>query len=103
MFGVSDDGVGLVADDRLDELVLVGEVVIELRAADLCRRPDVLQGGASHAALVDQPGGGTDDPGAGSLPLGGQPRPVTGVVHHAFRLSAFWVWQPRKSRSEWVS
>src|SRR5271169_3745773 len=91
IFGVADDSVGLVVDDRLHELVLVSEIVVELRTADLCRRPDVLQGGAGHPALVDQHGGSTDDPGAGPLTLGGQPGPVTGVVRHAFRLSVFWV------------
>src|SRR5271168_839155 len=29
-----DDGVGLVVDDRLYEVVLVGEVMVQLRAAD---------------------------------------------------------------------
>ena len=39
----TDDGVGLVVDDRLHEIVLVGEVVVHLRAADFRRRLDVFQ------------------------------------------------------------
>ena len=54
---VTDDGVGLVVDDRLHEFVLVGEVVVHLRAADFRRRLDVVQGGARDPALVDQGGG----------------------------------------------
>ena len=54
---VSDDGAGLVVDDRLHELVLVGEVVVHLRAADFRRHLDVFQGGARHPALMDQGGG----------------------------------------------
>ena len=52
---VADDGIRLVVDDRLNQLVLVGEVVVELRAAHLGRRPDVVEGGAGDAALVNQP------------------------------------------------
>ncbi len=54
---VIDNGVGLVIDDRLHEVVLVGEVVVHLRAADFRRHLDVFQGGARHPALMDQGGG----------------------------------------------
>jgi hypothetical protein len=82
MLLVADDDIGLVADDRLHELVLAGEVVGQLRAADPRRRPDVLEGGAGHAPLVDQRGGGGHDPGAGPLALGGQPGTVPRLVRH---------------------
>jgi hypothetical protein len=57
MILVGHDRVGLVVDDRLHKVVLVGEVVVELRAADLGRGPDVVQRRASQTALVDEPGG----------------------------------------------
>jgi hypothetical protein len=82
LFLIADDDVRLVAGDRLHELVLVGEVVGQLRAADFCRRPDVLEGGAGHAPLVDQRGGGGHDPGAGPLALGRQPGPGPRLVRH---------------------
>jgi hypothetical protein len=82
LFLIADDDVRLVAGDRLHELVLVGEVVGQLRAADFCRRPDVLEGGAGHAPLVDQRGGGGHDPGAGPLALGRQPGPMPRLVPH---------------------
>ena len=66
---VVDDGRCLVVDDRLHEFVLVGEVVVELRSADLGRRLDVVKGGACDAELVDQPSGLVDDPCPGPLPL----------------------------------
>src|SRR6201994_129019 len=66
-----DDGVGLVVDDRLHEVVLVGEVVVHLRAADFRRRPDVFQGGACHSALMDQGGGLLDYACASACSLGG--------------------------------
>src|SRR6266851_3439248 len=91
LFLVADDDSGLVADDRLYELVLAGEVVGELRAADLCGGPDVVERGAGHAPLVDQPGGGVHDPGAGPLALGRQPGPVLRLIRHDFMVSAFWV------------
>src|SRR6201987_4162797 len=69
-----DDGVGLVVDDRLHEVVLVGEVVVHLRAADFRRRPDVFQGGACHSALMDQGGGLLDYACASACSLGGEPR-----------------------------
>ena len=46
----NDDGLGLVVDDRLHEIGLVGEVVVHLRAADFRRHLDVVQGGARHPA-----------------------------------------------------
>src|SRR5579859_1413508 len=73
---VTASDVRLVVDDRLHELVLAEEVVGQLRAADLRCRPDVVEGGAGHAPLVDQRGGGGHDPGAGPLALGRQPAPV---------------------------
>ena len=87
---VAGDGVGLVVDDRLHEFVLVREVVVQLRSADLRRCPDVLERGAGDTPLVDQPGGRLDDPGPGALPLGGQPRLVTCVAAHGHD-SRFWV------------
>src|SRR3974390_1661585 len=48
-----DDGVSLVVDDGLHKLVLVGKVVVHLRAADFSRRPDVFQRGTRHPALMD--------------------------------------------------
>jgi hypothetical protein len=91
LLGAADDGAGLVVDDRLDELVLAGEVVRQLRAANLRRGPDVLEGGAGHAPLVDQPGGGVHDPGSSPLPLRGQPRPTLHIMCHVASISTFWV------------
>ena len=51
---VMDDGFGLVVDDRLHEFVLVGEVVVHLRAADFRRNLDIVQGGRRHSTLIDQ-------------------------------------------------
>ena len=53
---VIDDGIGLVIDDRLHEFVLVGEVVVHLKAADFRRHLDIFQGGARHPALMNQGG-----------------------------------------------
>ena len=86
LFLVADDDAGLVADDRLHELVLAGEVVGQLRAAYLCRGSDVVEGGAGHAPLVDQPGGGVHDPGAGPLALGRQRGPLFRVIRHGFHV-----------------
>src|SRR5271170_5168754 len=49
-----DDGLGLVVDDRLHELLFVEKVVVQLGSADFRRCPDVIEGGARHAAFVDQ-------------------------------------------------
>src|ERR1700760_523120 len=84
-----DDGVGLVVDDRLDEVVLVGEVVVQLRAADSRRRLDVLEEGARYPPLVDQGGRLLHYPRPGALALGGEPRPGAGVVVHASHASNF--------------
>ena len=85
----TDDGVGLVVDDRLHEIVLVGEVVVHLRAADFRRHLDVFQGGARHPALMDQGGGLLHYSRPGACSLGGKPRPVTRLVDHAPRLAGF--------------
>ena len=86
---VIDDGVGLVVDDRLHEFVLVGEVVVHLRAADFRRHLDVFQGGARHPALMDQGGGLLHYSCPGACSLGGEPRPVTRLVDHAPMLAGF--------------
>ena len=86
---VIDDGVGLVVDDRLHEVVLVGEVVVHLRAADFRRHLDVFQGGARHPALMDQGGGLLHYSCPGACSLGGEPRPVTRLVDHAPMLAGF--------------
>jgi len=51
---VAGDDVGLVADDRLHERVLVGKAVVHLRPAHT-RRLNVIESGTRHAPLVDQP------------------------------------------------
>ncbi len=79
---VSDDGVGLVVDDRLHEFVLVREVVLHLRAADFRRHLDVFQGSARDPALMDQGSGRLHYSCPGARSLGGEPRPVTRVVGH---------------------
>src|SRR5579859_7023678 len=86
-----DDGVGLVVDDRLHEVVLVAEVVVHLRAADFGRHPDVFQGGARHPALMDQGGGLLHYSCPGACSLWGEPRPGTPFVDHAPILPGFWV------------
>jgi len=50
---VIDGGIRLVVEDGLDKIVLVREVVVKLRSADVRRGLDVFKGGASHAALID--------------------------------------------------
>jgi hypothetical protein len=50
---VIDGGIRLVVEDGLDKIVLVREVVVKLRSADVRRGLDVLKGGVSHAALID--------------------------------------------------
>src|SRR6202011_5228435 len=80
---VSDDGVGLVVDDRLNEVVLVGEVVVHLRTADFRRCLDVVQGGARDPALMDQGAGLLHYSCPGACSLGGEPRPVTRLVDHS--------------------
>src|SRR5579859_1299544 len=84
-----DDGLGLVVDDRLHEIVLVGEVVVHLRAADFRRFLDVFQGGARHPALMDQGCSGLDDSGPGAFSLGGEPAPLTRLIDHATTLPRF--------------
>ena len=86
---VLDDGVGLVVDDRLHEFVLVGEVVVHLRAADFRRHLDVFQGGARHPALMDEGGGLLHYSGPGARSLGGEPRPAARLVDHAPMLAEF--------------
>ncbi len=84
-----DDGLGLVVDDRLHEIVLVGEVVVHLRAADFRRHLDVFQGGARHPAFMDQGGGLLHYSCPGACSLGGELRPVTRLVDHAAMLAGF--------------
>ncbi len=88
---VAQDGVGLAVDDRLDELVLVGEVVVELRSADLRRRPHVIERGAGDAPLVDQLGGSVHDPRPGTRPLGGELQPVPRLGAHEADPNTLWV------------
>src|SRR5271154_3594826 len=78
-----DDALGLVVDDCLHEFVLVGEVVVHLRAADFRRHLDVFQGGARHPAFMDQGGGGLHYSCPGACSLWGELRPVTRLVDHA--------------------
>ena len=66
------DAVGLMGDDGADEVVLVGEVVIELRGADARPLLDVLDAGAGDAVREDQFGRGGDDAGPGRQPLRGE-------------------------------
>jgi hypothetical protein len=40
-------------EDGPDKIVLVREVVVRLRSADVRRSLDVFEGGAGHAALMD--------------------------------------------------
>jgi hypothetical protein len=77
-----DGGIGLVVDDGLDKIVLVREVVVKLRSADVRRGPDVFEGGASHAALMDQAGGRRNDPGPVAFSLGGELWSLPGVAGH---------------------
>src|SRR5689334_2274027 len=86
-----EDGVGLVVDDRLHELVLVGKVVVYLRAADFRRHLDVFQAGARHPALMNQGGSLLHYSCPGARSLGGEPRPVTRLFGHAPMLAGFWV------------
>src|SRR5258705_1565912 len=72
MFCGGNTRVSLAIDDRPDQRLLVREVVIELRVAHRGRGFDVLEGGRSHAAFMDQLGGGINDPDTGPLPLGCQ-------------------------------
>src|SRR5258705_12895297 len=72
MFCGGNTRVSLAIDDRPDQRLLVREVVIELRVAHRGRGFDVLEGGRSHAAFMDQLGGGINDPDTGPLPLGRQ-------------------------------
>jgi hypothetical protein len=65
---VAGDDAGLVADDRLHELVPAGKAVIHLRPAHT-RRLDATESGARHAPLVDQPRSRIHDPRADPLPL----------------------------------
>ena len=86
---VLDDGLGLVVDDRLHEFVLVGEVVVHLRAADFRRHLDVVQGGARDPAFMDQGGGLLHYSCPGACSLGGELRPVTRLVDHPLILAIF--------------
>ena len=82
-----DDGLGLVIDDRLHKIVLVGKVVVHLRAADFRRHLDVFQGGARHPALMNQGGGAFHYSCPGACSLGGELRPFTRLVDHATNVS----------------
>src|SRR4051812_43439011 len=57
----ADDRVVLVVHDRVNESVLVREVVIDLRAADLRGFAYLFQGRSGHAAHEHQIGRGRDD------------------------------------------
>ncbi len=81
------DGLGLVIDDRLHEVVLVGKVVVHLRSADFRRRPDVFQCRARHSTLMDQGGGVLHYSCPGARSLGCELRPVTRFVDHAAMLT----------------
>ena len=80
---VMDDGFGLVVDDRLHEFVLVGEVVVHLRAADFGRHLDVFQGGTRHPALMDQGSRRLHYSCPGACSLRSEPRRVNRLVDHA--------------------
>ena len=75
---VAGDDAGLVADDRLHELVPAGKAVIHLRPAHT-RRLDVTESGTRHAPLADQPRSAAQPhprSARGPAPLGGEPRPA---------------------------
>ena len=84
-----DDALGLVVDDCLHEFVLVGEVVVHLRAADFRRHLDVFQGGARYPALMDQGGSLFHYSCPDACSFWGEPGSVTRLVDHAQTLSAF--------------
>ena len=64
-----EDSVGLVSDHGPDQVVLVGEVVIQLRRADSRAELDVLDAGAGDAVGEDQFGGRLDDARSGEGPF----------------------------------
>ena len=72
-FLAADDGLGLVLDDRLNQGLLVLEVVIDLRAAHPGGRPDILDGRPGDAAVEHQLGRRRDNPLPGLLALRRQP------------------------------
>jgi NAD(P)-dependent dehydrogenase (short-subunit alcohol dehydrogenase family) len=84
-----DDALGLVVDDRLHEFVLVGKVMVHLRAADFRCHLDVFQGGRCDPALVDQGCCLLNYSCSGAFTLSGEPRPDAGVVDHATMLAPF--------------
>ena len=72
---VAGDDAGLVADDRLHELVPAGKAVIHLRPSHT-RRLDVTESGTRHAPLADQPRSAAQPhprSARGPAPLGGEP------------------------------
>src|SRR6185437_2400613 len=67
-----DDPAELAADHLVDERVLVGEVVVELRFAGPGRGHNVVEAGAGHSPLIDQRRRPVDDALAGRCAAPGQ-------------------------------
>ena len=67
-----EDGMALVVDYRMNERLLVGEVVVELRARHTGGALHVLDAGARHSSLEDQVRRRVDDPLSRLFALSGQ-------------------------------
>jgi hypothetical protein len=85
---VIDGGIRLVVDDGLDKIVLVREVVVKLRSADVRRGLDVFEGGA-QARRADGSSGRTPQRfGPGAFSLGGELWSLPAVADRDATISA---------------
>jgi hypothetical protein len=84
---ILDDRAGLIFDDRLNEFVLVREIVVHLRTAYVRGVLDVIERGGYDAMFVDEAGRDSHDVAARSLPLGCEGRAKSGVVGHGDKIS----------------
>ena len=66
-----EDLLGRAVDDGVDQVVLVGEVVVELSLADIGGRSDIVERRSGHSALEHQCAGLLEDAVAGRAALFG--------------------------------
>ena len=95
--GLADHGLGAIVDHGADQRLLVGEVVVDLRAAHPGLGPDLLQGGAGDALLQDEAGSCRHDLLPRLRALAGQSAfgpPGAGVARHELTVPVLdWTFQ----------
>ena len=96
--------VSLVLDHRPNQGLLAIEVVVDLRAAHACRRPDVLQCRLGHAVLEHQSRRSGNDPKTSLLAAPCEPAGTVdrSLTRHDCTIAENWIGQPTFSGRLWI-